>query len=173
MNEPTVLSQYPCSTFRLEGTAQTTFLLIHQVQPQASKHVSFSLSPAISCCQCVNIKDECRSIFPGRCLFSLLMHDWALHVNSIMMSMNPKCSANSLGPGESLRTKFQNVSNEVESYFVLNPWIWSHFSWTVSSSITKETINMQSGSVESFYGFIKLVTANTRILAGYILKILS
>lgn len=100
VNEPTVLSWYSCS--RLEGSAQTSFRLMHRAQLQGSNHVCFSLSSAINCCQCVNIKDECCSTFPGRCLISLLMHARAPHVMSIMMSMNPKCSDDSLAPGQSV-----------------------------------------------------------------------
>lgn len=92
VKEPRVLCWYSCSTFRLKGSAYTTFLLVHQAQPQASKHVCFSLSPAINCCQCVNIKDECCSTFFGRCMISQLIHACSLCVNTIMVSMNPKRS---------------------------------------------------------------------------------
>lgn len=102
--------------FNLQARGQlTTFLLIHQVQPQASKHVCFSLTPAISCCQCVNIKDECHSTFPGRCLISMLMHGWGSHVKSIMMSIKPKCLADTFIPGHSKMVFLFNFNPNLSS----------------------------------------------------------
>lgn len=148
VKEPWVLSWYSCSTFRLKGSTHTTFLLIHQAQPRASKHVCFSLSPAINCCQCVNIKDECRSTFAGRCLISQLMHACSRCVNSIMMSMNPKRSLDSLAPVQ----------------FVDQIRIWAPVLFLIllclyfmnSPESSLQTIKMQSSPVESFYCFIKI-----------------
>lgn len=72
----------------LSESAQTAFSPHASITAASFKHVSVSLSPAISSYHCVNIKDNCRFVFPYRWLISRLTLSLALfkdHINRSWM----------------------------------------------------------------------------------------